>query len=236
MAMKWTPDRPTASGDYWFRRDENKRPQVVRVQGDKVTFRSGKAKNISNVQGEWGGAVSSSDAPISSHFAPNESPRVETSFSSIWKHPIALLLIGAVIGALLNEPYLTHGGEEKRPEFVQDLSANPHRISITVFPIFRNWGLKPGHIETVEFSPRELHLYPEGLKLNYCDKAPITILSIFVGQTIICNFVASIDPQKQKGNEIWFQVSYIVPGGHAVGPQTYNFSPILKPAENKGGK
>jgi len=59
MAMKWTPDRPEEPGNYWFRLAENKPPQVVTVRGDKVTFRSGKTKHISLVQGQWGDAISS---------------------------------------------------------------------------------------------------------------------------------------------------------------------------------
>jgi hypothetical protein len=135
----------------------------------------------------------------------------------------------------LLDPNFDYVGEEKTPKIEHDLSTNPHRISITVFPIFRNWGLRPGHIEKVEFSPRELHLYPEDLKLNYCDKAPITLLSIFSGKTIICNYVASIDPQKAIKAKVWFQVFYIVPGGHALAPVTYSVTPIVKPPENKGG-
>ena len=105
-----------------------------------------------------------------------------------------------------------------------------------MFPIFRNWGLKPGHIENAEFSPRELHLYPENVKLNYCNKAPISLLSVLSGKTIVCNFTATIYPRKQTKEEVWFQVSYYDPGGHEIHTETYSAKPNFKSAKNKGGK
>jgi hypothetical protein len=228
MAMKWTPDRPVESGDYWFRSAKNKPPQAVTVQGDKVTFRSGKIKTISNVQGEWGGAVTSSDGPTR-EYSPSR-PKTET-----WPKLIGKLLLGAIIGALLYEPYFTYVKNEKSPEIVENFGTSQH-ISITVFPIFRNWGLKPGHIENATFSPRELHLYPDDIKLNHCDQAAISLLSVFSGKTIICNFTATINHQNQMNKEVWFQVSYYGPGGHEIYTETYSAAVTFKSAEGKDGK
>ena len=94
MAMEWTPDRPVQSGDYWFRSAENKPPQVVTVQGEKVTFRSGKIKNLAHIQGEWGGAVTSSVEPLRDY--SSSKAKTET-----WPKLIGKLLIGAIIGAIL---------------------------------------------------------------------------------------------------------------------------------------
>lgn len=222
MAMKWIPDRPKESGDYWFRLGESKPPQVVTVNVDKVTFRSGKSKHIAHVQGQWGDAISSSAVPISD-VSPSKLK------AQTWPKLIVGILLSAIAGGGVVTFWLDANfdyiGEEKTPKIEEDLSTNPQRFSITVFPIFKNWGLRPGHIEGVEFSARELHSYPEDLKLNYCDKAPVTLLSMFSGKTIICNYVASIDPQKGLKDGVWFQVFYIVPGGHALAPVTYRFDP-----------
>jgi hypothetical protein len=228
--MKWTQDRPTESGDYWFRRTENKVRQVVRVQGDRVIFLSGKTKDISHLQGEWGGPVTSSSVSVTS-----ESPKTNSWFARIGTY-IVTLLLGGIAGALINEPYFSYGGAEKVQEIVQELGTAPHKISFKVFPIFRNGGLKPGHIEDVKFSPRELESYPEDVKLNYCDKAPISLLSVFSGKTVICNFVATIDPRKTYKHQIYFQASYYGPGGHEIHTETYKAIPQYQPVENQGRK
>ena len=92
-----------------------------------------------------------------------------------------MVFVGTILGGvgetLLNEPYISYVAEEKRPEIVLDIGPTQQRINITVFPIFKNWGLKPGHIENAEFSHRELHLYPEEVLLDYCNKAPISLTS-----------------------------------------------------------
>jgi len=223
--MVLTQDKPTQNGDYWFRRGKNKLPQIVRVQDGKVIFPSKKAKDISAVDGEWGGAVTSPGVPRDSR---SESSTRADRWFSIGK-PILLLLIGAIVGALLNEPYFTYVGDEKQPEIEQDLQGTPHRISFKVFPIFKNWGLKRGHIEDVKFTYRELALYPDAVILNYCDRAPISITSIFSGKTIICNFVATIDPKRLvKDQKITFQVSYYGPGGHEIHTESYRAIPQFK--------
>lgn len=227
MPIKWVTERPEQSGNYWFRPAENKPPQVVRVQGGKVTFRSGKTKNIAHIQGQWGGVVTSSIEPIREY--SSSKAKTET-----WPKLIGKLLIGAIIGAILYEPYFSYVGEEKSPEIVEEIGPAQNRISITVYPIFRNWGLKPGHIENAEFSHRELHLYPENVKLNYCSKTPILLLSVLSGKTMVCNFTATIDPRKHNGEPIWFQVSYFGPGGHEIHQETYSATPHS--AEGRGGK
>jgi hypothetical protein len=58
--------------------------------------------------------------------------------------------LGGLGEPLLNKPNISYVAEKKRPEIVLDIVPTRHRINIMVFPIFRNWGPKPGHIENGE--------------------------------------------------------------------------------------
>jgi hypothetical protein len=222
VGAKWIASRPTESGDYWFRSTEHAVPQVVTIKGKRVTFQSGKTKKLVDVRGQWGGVVIPPAWPMSKY--SRSQPKTET-----WTKLIGKLLVGAVIGALCYQPYFIYVADEKQPEIVQEISPDQERISITVFPVFRNIGLKPGHIEHAAVSPRDPQLSPENVKLNYCNTVPISLLSVFSGKTIVCNFTATSDTQKQTG-PIWFQVAYYGPGGHEIHMETYSAEPQLKPA------
>ncbi len=205
------------SGDYWFRSTEHAEPQVVTIKGNRVTFQSGKTKKLVDVRGQWGGVVIPLAGPLSRY--SRSQPKTET-----WSKLIGKLFVGAVIGALCYQPFFIFVADEKQPEIVQEIGPNQERISITVFPVFRNIGLKSGQLESAAFSPRGPQLSPENVKLNYCNKVPISLLSVFSGKTIVCNFTATIDPQKQTG-PIWFQVAYYGPGGHEIHVETYSAEP-----------
>lgn len=232
MAISWTTVSPVEAGDYYFRSTKDKPAQVVAVKDGIVTFQSGKKKRVSHIQGEWGGVIKSSVEPFGKHTS-------SSSTGESWRKKLEkflLPILGFVIGTILHDPYLTFVDVEKGPKVEEDVSVTPHRISITVFPIFRNWGTKPGHIEKAVFSHRELHAYPDDVQLNYCEKTPITLASIYEGKRIVCNFVATIDPQKTHKEPAWFQVSYFGPGDHEIYTQTFEAVPLSKSAENTGGK
>ena len=127
----------------------------------------------------------------------------------------ALTFLLTLIGSLLIDPYFSYVADEKKIEIVEDFETVPFRVSFTVFPIFKNLGFKPGHIEDVKFSPVELHAYPDSVKLNGCDQAPISVLSVFSGKITRCQFVMTFDPNKaiKLKDQMYFQAAYYGPGG-----------------------
>lgn len=53
--MKWTKERPTVEGWYWYR-DDNRAAQIVGV-GKRAGFMDGKVVELDELSGEWAGPI-----------------------------------------------------------------------------------------------------------------------------------------------------------------------------------
>jgi hypothetical protein len=227
MTSEWTLERPSQPGAYWFRRGENKQPEIVTLRGGKVYYRSGKNEDLLSVRGEWGGPVTSVGQPAKTYSSlnmPSITTVIFTAFLTTIVTTIASNLLVTMLS--LDEPNLVYTGEPGITTAEAMLESEPHLVNVTIEPTFRNWGLKRGHVEDLKVLQKDLQPYPDEVSVKYCNKTAISFLQ---SMKITCKILVTIDPQKHYPidpkkslpDTMEFTVVFYGPGGDQISVPTY---------------
>lgn len=236
MTTDWIPEPPSQPGAYCFRRGQNNKPEIVTVLGGKVFYRSGKTEDLLSIRGEWGGPVDLPGHIAATHSSLNMPSLLTVIITAVLTTIVTTIASNLLVTMLsLDESYLVYTGEGGESTAEVQMDGEPHLINVTIEPIFRNWGLRRGHVEELKVLQKDLKPYPEEVSVRSYDKTAIRFLQ---SVTITCKILVTVNPKKhypkdpnKRPENFEFSAIFYGPGGHQIGVRYFLIQPVYKPSK-----